>query len=207
MMPPKSKVSIVTVTYNAAGLLERTILSILAQGYAPLEYLVIDGGSTDGTLEIIDRYRDHIDVLVSEPDEGIFDAMNKSLNYVTGTWVNFMNAGDTFIDNAVVSKVMTHSGDADLVCGDSFLIYEGEQREVYEKAVGLGNIWRSSIPCVHQSLFVRTEWMKECCFDVQYKYAADYDFFLRSYIRGKEFKKICFGGIKSVFSESLRPIE
>lgn len=191
-MSCKPKVSVVTVTYNAAALIERTILSVLAQGYRPLEYLVIDGGSTDGTREIVGRYGDRVDIFISESDEGIFDAMNKSLGYISGSWVNFMNAGDTFVDDDVVTKVAAHLGGAHLVCGDSFLVYEGSQDKIYQKAVGLGNIWKSFIPCVHQALFAEANWMKTCCFDVQYKYAADYDFLLKSYVSGKAFKFLDF---------------
>lgn len=184
----KPRVSIVTVTWNAATVIERTLESVLAQSYPNIEYLIIDGGSTDGTLAIVDRYRDRIATVVSEPDDGIFDAMNKSLAHVTGDWVNFMNAGDSFADPDVVAQVVAQGGDADLVCGDSYLVYPDSDRKVFEKARGLDKLWRDFIPCVHQATFVRADWLRACGFDTGYRYAADYDFFLRSHVAGKRIR-------------------
>lgn len=90
------KISVITVCYNAVDTLEKTIQSVLEQTYHNIEYIIIDGGSTDGTVEIIHRYVDYLAYWVSEPDRGIYDAMNKGIERATGEWVNFMNAGDYF---------------------------------------------------------------------------------------------------------------
>ena len=87
-------VSVITVVYNARDLIEGTIDSVLAQTYPHLEYVIVDGASTDGTLELIGRYADRIDRLVSEPDRGLYDAMNKGLERATGDFVWYINAGD-----------------------------------------------------------------------------------------------------------------
>lgn len=98
-------ISVVTVTFNAADILEETIRSVVNQTYPRVEYIIIDGGSTDNTLDIIKKYQDKISYSISEPDKGIYDAMNKGLRFVSGDWVNFMNAGDIFANNNVLSDI------------------------------------------------------------------------------------------------------
>ena len=90
------KVSIITVCYNSAKTIEHTIKSVAGQDYGNIEYIIIDGGSTDGTLDIIDRYKDKISVLVSEPDEGIYDAMNKGISIASGELIGMINSDDWY---------------------------------------------------------------------------------------------------------------
>lgn len=101
------KISVVTVCYNAADTIEKTMLSVLNQTYHDIEYIIIDGGSTDGTVEIIRKYADRIAYWVSEPDKGIYDAMNKGIKVATGEWINFMNAGDEFYDKNVLTNILS----------------------------------------------------------------------------------------------------
>lgn len=89
-------ISVVTVAYNAVTTIEKTILSVINQTYPNVEYIIIDGGSTDGTVEIIKKYANKLAYWVSEPDNGIYDAMNKGAKVATGEWINFMNCGDSF---------------------------------------------------------------------------------------------------------------
>jgi glycosyltransferase involved in cell wall biosynthesis len=102
----ESKISIITVCFNCEGLIERTIKSVIDQTYTNVQYIIIDGGSTDDTLNVIKRYEDSIDVLLSESDNGIYDAMNKGLNYATGDLVYFLNAGDYLCNNDVLRNVI-----------------------------------------------------------------------------------------------------
>lgn len=97
--------TIITVVFNGEAHLEKTILSVINQTYDNIEYIIIDGGSTDGTLDIIREYSNVIDYWVSEADKGVYDAMNKSLQIVTGSWINFMNSGDIFYSEEIVDKV------------------------------------------------------------------------------------------------------
>ena len=102
-------ISIVTVSYNAVATIEQTILSVINQTYPNIEYIIIDGGSKDGTIDIIRKYADQIAYWVSEPDEGIYDAMNKGIKIATGEWINFMNCGDSFLDMKVLNKIFISS--------------------------------------------------------------------------------------------------
>ncbi len=97
-------VTIVTVSYNVVSTIERTILSVVNQTYSNIEYIIIDGGSTDGTVDIIKKYMDKIAYWVSEPDKGIYDAMNKGILMAKGQWINFMNSGDYLYSNDVISQ-------------------------------------------------------------------------------------------------------
>jgi len=98
-------ISVITVCYNAVNELERTILSVLNQTYNNMEYIIIDGGSTDGSIELIKKYEDKISFWVSEPDKGIYDAMNKGIAKANGEWVNLMNTGDIFASNTVLEEI------------------------------------------------------------------------------------------------------
>lgn len=116
------KISVVTVCYNAVNDIEKTILSVINQTYPNIEYLIIDGGSTDGTMDVVNKYKDKIDVIVSEPDKGIYDAMNKGIDRATGEWINFMNAGDCFANIYVFEDIFKHeiSSEISLIYSDLF---------------------------------------------------------------------------------------
>ena len=117
-------ISIITISYNAVKDIENTILSVLNQTYPNIEYIIIDGGSTDGTLDIIKKYQDKITYWVSEPDKGIYDAMNKGTLKATGEWLNFMNAGDTFYNEQVLENVFRDNNweNTDVIYGDVIYI-------------------------------------------------------------------------------------
>src|ERR1700761_112956 len=116
------RLSIITIVYNNASDIERTILSVINQTYKNIEYIIIDGASTDGTLNIIGKYRDSISKLVSEPDKGIYDAMNKGLQQATGDYVLFMNSGDEIYAGDTVEKIFNTEPDADIYYGETEMI-------------------------------------------------------------------------------------
>ena len=98
--------SVITITYNAATTLEETILSVISQTYHHIEYIIVDGASTDETLQIVDRYRNKINKVVSEPDKGLYDAMNKGVDLATGDYLIFLNAGDSFHADTTLQQIM-----------------------------------------------------------------------------------------------------
>ena len=118
-MPPKPLISIITVCYNAQKTIEATIQSVLCQSYAPIEYIIVDGHSTDQTLAIIQKYQDKIALTISEKDLGIYDAMNKGIKRASGEIIYFLNADDSFCDTKVVEDIVAEfkSGDWDLILG------------------------------------------------------------------------------------------
>lgn len=103
---PHPKFSIITVTYNAEKVLEDTIQSIVTQSYKNVEYIIVDGGSTDGTLTIVNKYKEHIHTIVSEPDKGLYDAMNKGIKLATGDYLCFLNAGDGLHEDDTLLRIV-----------------------------------------------------------------------------------------------------
>lgn len=178
--------SIVTVVYNAHELVESTMATIFQQTYTNYEYIVIDGNSTDGTLSIISRYLDKIDVFISEPDDGIYDAMNKAIRIASGKFINFMNCGDSFVDNQVLERIAKEiTDDVDVVYGNTIIdTIVGKYLVVPGK---IDNVILKHMPFCHQSSFVRTEVAKQHLFDLSYKVAADYNMFLQLYKENKIF--------------------
>lgn len=172
----KPLISVITVVYNGEKYLEETIQSVINQTYDNVEYIIIDGGSTDGTLEIIKKYEDQLDYWVSEKDSGIYDAMNKGINLASGEWINFMNAGDGFFDEYVIESISGHLV-ADLVYGNH-AIYRKNKENFEIIDVEFYNDKRN-IPFCHQALFSKAELLKQNPFNLKYTITADYDQYVR----------------------------
>ena len=122
----KPVISIVTVVRNCENTIEDTIINLINQEYPNIEYIVIDGGSTDGTLKKIRKYEKSIDYWISEPDGGIYDAMNKGIDLATGEWVNFMNAGDYFFNNSTINLIVSEirKQNFDIIYGDFIVAHQ-----------------------------------------------------------------------------------
>ena len=177
--------SIITITYNAVRLVEQTLLNVLSQSYPNIEYIVIDGGSTDGTADIIRRYESGLAYWVSEPDKGIYDAMNKGLQKATGDYVWFINAGDTLCSSdtvqSVVSKLQKRKALPDIIYGETNIVDE-ERR-----SLGLRRLraprklsWKSfrmGMLVCHQSFIPKRAIAPS--YDLQYRYSADFDWCIR----------------------------
>lgn len=179
-------ISVVTVCYNAKDILEETILSVISQTYKELEYIVIDGGSKDGTLSIVKKYESDISFFISEPDKGIYDAMNKGVKAAKGDYILFMNSGDCFYSDTTLEDwgAYINNENADVYYGDC--IYKYPYGDRYMKALPLKGIRRMMV-FSHQSVMVAASILKNRLFDIRYRFAADYDFLLRCYLEGRRF--------------------
>jgi len=172
----KPLITIITVVYNGEDYLEQTIQSVINQTYDNVEYIIIDGGSTDGTLGIVRKYEHAIDYWMSEYDTGIYDAMNKGIVLSLGNWTNFMNVGDVFFNENVLLK-LRKSLFADIVYGNHSIYIDS--LDEYEIINVEGYKGRRNIPFCHQAAFIKTKILKENLFNVGYKIAADFDQYLK----------------------------
>lgn len=184
------KISVVTVCYNAVKDIEKTILSVVNQTYPNIEYIIIDGGSKDGTMDVVNRYKDKIDVIVSEPDKGIYDAMNKGIDRATGEWIQFLNAGDLFYSEKSVNDVFAKLGEdkhVDVIYG--YQVHRFSYGSFVRKRLPLSD-FDKFMPIGHPASFVRSELLKASPFDCKFKIAADYNFFYQLYKSGKVFTPV-----------------
>lgn len=176
--------SIVTVCYNAEAELEDTIQSVIAQTYRHVEYIIVDGASKDGTLAIIERYKGRIARVVSEPDKGLYDAMNKGLRLATGDYVCFLNAGDCFYEDSTLQQMadcLTKAELPDVLYGETALV-DKERHFVRMRRLSAPKTltWRSfkqGMLVCHQAFFARTALAEP--YDLQYRYSADFDWCIR----------------------------
>lgn len=178
------KVSVITVVLNGVGKIEDTLKSVMEQSQDDVEYIIIDGGSTDGTVDIIRRYENALSYWLSEPDLGIYDAMNKGLDHVTGDIVVFLNAGDRFHDNDVLSRIYKRfneePGTDILICKE---IIEGKVCKTYLDRNNESIYFGAFFP--HQATFSKTKLYREYgVFSEEYRICADYDWVLGAYYRG-----------------------
>lgn len=180
------KISVVTVVYNAQDCIEQTIQNILKQTYPNIEYVIIDGASTDNTLDIINRYSSSINLIISEKDEGIYDAMNKSIKYCNGEWIIFMNAGDYFYSDNIIEKIFNKNveNDISVIYGNHEVIYTGLKIKKYPPE--LSKLWRGMF-IQHQSIFVRKNILQSLNFDLKFKFASDYNLIFFLYKSGYKF--------------------
>lgn len=169
------KITIAQVTYNCAGCLKESLLSVINQTYDNIEYVVIDGGSNDGTLDLLHHYRDKIDVLVSEPDKGIYDAMNKALDRATGDFLIFLGADDHFMSWRTIEKVAPKLTDQDHV-------FYGQ---IYFEAYNLlhkgkfNRFTRARFNYCHQSIFYPRSVYKTYQYDCRFRLYADNEYNFR----------------------------
>lgn len=176
------KISIITIVYNNVRDIEHTILSVINQTYSNIEYIIIDGASTDGTLDLIQKYRGSIDVLVSEKDKGIYDAMNKGLSKASGDYVLFLNSGDELYDNNTIQTIIEKGNGADIIYGETKLVDEsrniiGDRRH----KAPIEFDWKSfqyGMNVCHQAIYVKREIAEP--YDLQYKLSADVDWVIRA---------------------------
>ena len=171
------KLSIITVNYNDAGGLERTIKSVISQTFHDYEFIIIDGGSTDDSVNIIKKYESHIDYWVSEHDGGIYTGMNKGLRQAKGEYVNFMNGGDCYHSEDVLEKIFALETNADIITGAHA---ENGIRNVGEGGVTMLDLYKWAID--HQASFIRREIALRHPYDEKYRIVSDWKFFIESLV-------------------------
>lgn len=178
------KISVVTVVYNGEDSIERTINSVLNQEGADIEYIVVDGGSKDSTMEIVQKYKCNISHIISEPDHGIYDAMNKGLKLAGGDIVTFLNSDDWYETNVLKLIVEAFENkDIDILCADARMI--GEYGSWIRKAELNKKTIIRQLPASHQAIFATRKWFEEIGeFDTSYVISADYEWITRSITSG-----------------------
>ena len=187
------RITYVTITYNAAKVLQRTLDSVLSQDYPHIVHLIIDGASTDDTMQLVDAYIDrsnaadngHSIQVTSEPDKGIYDAMNKGLRSITGDYVCFLNAGDFLPASDTVSRIVEKVGDQSpaVLYGDTDIV-DGEGRFLHHRRLAppeqlSWKSFRQGMLVCHQAFYARADFAIATPYDLRYRYSADVDWCIR----------------------------
>ena len=186
--------SIITVTYNAEKALEETIQSIISQTYKDIEYIIVDGGSKDRTLSIIEKYKSHIAKVVSEPDKGLYDAMNKGLKMATGDYVCFLNAGDSLHEDETVTmmvKSIEKNQFPDVIYGETAIVDSKRHflhmRRLSAPAKLNWKSFKNGMLVCHQAFFAKREIAIDELYNLKYRFSADFDWCIRVMKRAKSF--------------------
>lgn len=182
--PNKPLISVITVVFNGEQYLEQTIRSVIEQSYDNVEYIIIDGGSTDGTLDIIKNYEDQIDYWVSEPDKGISDAFNKGISLCQGEMIGIINADDWYEPTAM-SLLSSYISKYDVIYGNMAL-WISDNTSI-EPHIDHNNL-KTNMTLCHPSVFIsRKSYKTHGTYNSIYRYAMDYDLLLRLYLAGESF--------------------
>ncbi len=204
------KVSIITVSYNSKNTIERTILSVLNQTYNNIEYIVIDGNSIDGSIDIINRYKTNISKFISEQDNGIYDAMNKGIKLATGEIICFLNSDDIYMNHNTISEVVSEFmiNNYDIIYGDVIFFKDNINKIVrhYSSKNFNFKMLKFGLMPAHQSIFIKNKiFLKFGNFTIKYKIAGDFDWVVRVFKDNKinykyipkVFVKMQLGGIST----------
>lgn len=184
------KLSVITVTYNAEHTLERTLKSVREQTYPAIEHIIVDGNSNDGTVALIHRYENERLKWISEPDKGLYDAMNKGIKMATGDYLCFLNAGDTFYDTDTVQKIFAsidedHS--PDILYGETAIVDDNGRFLHMRRLQAPKNLtWKSfkhGMVVCHQAFIVKRELVEP--YDLSYRFSADFDWCIRMMKKAK----------------------
>ena len=184
------KLSVITVTYNAEPTLERTLISVLEQSYPQIEHLIVDGKSKDGTVGLLQQYANEKMVWISEPDKGLYDAMNKAAALARGDYLCFLNAGDTFFAADSVEKMMhLTNGDhaPDILYGETAIVDESgtflHMRRLEAPPALTWKSFRLGMMVCHQAFIVKRELFES--YDLSYRFSSDFDWSIRMMKKAK----------------------
>ncbi|WP_348653122.1 glycosyltransferase family 2 protein [uncultured Sulfurimonas sp.] len=171
------KVSIITVSFNSEKTIERTIKSVIKQTYSEIEYIIIDGASTDNTLNIINKYKKNINILISEKDNGIYDAMNKGIKVATGEILHFLNSDDYYIDDSPLETVISQFGENKEVVISPVKMVDTEENFLYDFSSNINDPFK----CIPHQGFYYKKTLHDTygMYSLFLKYASDYNFYLR----------------------------
>lgn len=204
-------ISVVTVVYNAVNDIESTIQSVVSQTYKRIEYIVIDGGSVDGTKNVIERHKHNISFFKSESDNGIYEAMNKGIAKATGEWILFMNAGDTFNSNSIIKECYDEklfNVNNDVIYGDR-LLFDPVYGKKIEQVAKIEKL-NFGMHLFHQSCFIKLSLQKKYLYDETYRISGDFDFFYKlhkeKYLFKKTNIKICVFALGGVSADDLKQL-
>lgn len=183
------KLSIITVNLNNREGLRKTIDSVVGQTFRDFEWIVIDGGSTDGSRELIERYADHFAYWVSEPDKGIYNAMNKGIRVAQGEYLQFLNSGDRLVDERTLERCFAHEFTADIVYGDLYIANHEDIEELrYTEELSLRYFLHGTI--CHNSTFIKRNLLVDEPYDENLRIVADWKSFLLQVIENRRFEHI-----------------
>lgn len=181
--------SIITVVYNDENHIENTILNVLSQKIEEVEYILIDGASSDHTLNIINKYKNNIDLIVSEKDNGIYDAINKGIKLSNGKIIGILNSGD-FYNNNTISNILKYynSTNADIIYGDLYTFEDFKNHTFINIRKANHKYLFKYMSIFHPSTFItKKTYINIGFYDINYKIASDYDFLLKCYISNLNF--------------------
>ena len=182
------KISIITITYNSEATLEDTIISVVSQNYNNLEYLIIDGGSKDHTLDIVNKYRDKISLVISEPDKGISDAFNKGIRNATGEIIGIINSDDFLMPNALATIAANYDISVDVYSGNVVFWNEDTGDEFSSKPDIEFNKLKLQYGVAHPGRFIRkSAYEKYGMYGIDFRYNMDIDLLCRFYRKGAKF--------------------
>ena len=183
----KPLITVITVVFNGEKLLEETIQSVISQTYENVEYIIIDGGSTDGTLDIIKRNEDKIDYWISEKDKGIYDAMNKGIDVASGEIIGLINADDWYEKDTINTVIKNYSGDKNFDIFHGNLNYINKSEKIYKPNFSHRKMLLQGMSLYHPTCFVKRSIYEEEKFDTNYQLVADYKLIFSMMLKGKKF--------------------
>jgi glycosyltransferase involved in cell wall biosynthesis len=205
------KLSIITINYNNLAGLQKTIESVVGQTFKDYEWIIIDGGSSDGSRELIEQNAHLFSYWVSEPDKGIYNAMNKGIKVAKGDYLQFLNSGDWLYDDTSLERCFSHSFTGDIVYGDFyFVMRDGQMRKsCIPNPLTLRYLYHYSLG--HNASFIKRELLQEELYDERFRIVSDWAFFLKQALKNCDFKYLdeivsCFDtcGISSINKELLK---